>query len=95
MATDDRYRFGEYGGKPGLIQKKADGHENLAAHEKAQIIRTYGIGGQEGMSEDQVNKGVERYDPEEKWEDAGHRARVLDRRAKEKRMNGYRVEDVD
>lgn len=93
--ADDRYRHGEYGGKPGLIQKKADGHENLSAGEKAQLLRTYGEGGQVGMDEAQVNKGVERYDPEEKWEDAGHRARVLAQHRKRERMNGYGVEDVD
>lgn len=97
MARDSRDNYGEYGGKPGLIQKAEDGHVDLTAAEQAQILRTVGMrtaAGDTDVPEDiEVAGGVDNVTGET-WEDAGHRARRRNAEDVRNRLNGRGVEDV-
>lgn len=99
MAKDPmgRDKFGEYGGKPGSIQKAEDGHVDLTAAEKRRINATYGIRNADSAYDNEadvpVNTGVE-YDAESTvWEDAEQRTRALRVRESRERLNGRGVAD--
>jgi hypothetical protein len=93
MATDSRDNFGEYGGKPGLIQKAEDGHVELTVKEKAMVGRIYGKDGSQGAQVNEVAGGVDAVTGEV-WEDASHRRMVLDREAAQAKLNGRGIEEV-
>lgn len=97
MARDSRDNFGEYGGKPGLIQKAEDGHVELTAAEQAQILRTNAFRTNTSITDDpdeiEVAGGVEGTTGET-WEDAAHRAKKLAAQDARTRLNGRGVGEV-
>ena len=87
MAKDPRDKFGEYGGKPGLIQTEADGHVELTVKEQAMVGRIWGRDGNLPADEIQINSGIDRATGEP-WEDAAHRAQAINRANLFKKLNG-------
>ena len=97
MARDSRDNWGEYSGKPGLIQKAEDGHVELTAAEQAQILRTNAFRTNTSATdipEDiEVTGGVEGVTGEV-WEDAAQRARKRSAEDARTRLNGRSVGEV-
>lgn len=92
----DRYagkapRGTEYGGKDGLIQKAEDGHVELTAAEKAQIMRTHGVQGDLSGLETDLNVAVGFDADGTAWEDVAHRDKALRRAAADQRLNGRQI----
>lgn len=93
MATDSRDQYGEYGGKPGLIQKAEDGHVELTVKEKAMVGRIWGKGGSQGLQEAPINGSIDAATGEA-WEDASQRRRQIERETKQAQLNGRGIEEV-
>lgn len=91
--ADSRDNFGEFGGKPGLIQKAEDGHVELTVKEMAMVGRIWGKGGNQGAEVQEVTGGVDTVTGEV-WEDASHRRLVLERQARERQLNGRGIDQV-
>lgn len=96
MAIDPRDKFGEYGGKPGSIQKKADGHVELEVGEKARILRTHAIRIPDAPAggPSKPNQGI---DPAtgHPWVDDQQQSRLdLYKKTRDEILNGYTPEDV-
>jgi hypothetical protein len=93
MARDSRDNFGEYGGKPGLIQKAEDGHVELTVKERAMVGRIWGKGGSQGQEEAPINGGIDAVTGEV-WEDASMRRKQIEREAMQAKLNGRGIEEV-
>lgn len=91
--ADSRDDFGEYGGKPGLIQTAEDGHVELTVKEKAMVGRVLGRLGSVGEAEQEVNSGIDAATGEA-WEDASQRRNALDRQAAITKLNGRGPESL-
>lgn len=94
--ADSRNDWGEYGGKPGSIQKAEDGHEDLTAAEQRRIMATYGIRNSAAAVSDpeavEVPQGVDVSG--ESWEDAERRARAVALVRSRERLNGRTTDDL-
>lgn len=93
MPVDPRSRFGEFAGKPGMIQTVEDGHVDLTAKEKAFIGRVWGKGGEQGAEESPVTGGEDSVTGEV-WEDASHRRMVISRNERFQKTNGRGPEEA-
>lgn len=91
--ADSRDRFGEYGGKPGLIQTTEDGHVELTVKEKAMLGRIWGKQGDIGAGPVEVNSGVD-VATGEKWEDAAQRRLALKQQSTFEKTNGRGPEEA-
>lgn len=96
--ADSRDQWGEYGGKPGSIQKAEDGHELLTARERARVVRTQGIRNNTAPSENPedivVDGGID-VATGEKWEDAHQRRRKLSLEESRVRLNGRTLGETE
>lgn len=90
MARDSRNDWGEYGGKPGSIQKEEDGHVELTPAEEARVMRTYGIRNSAAATTDpaevEVPTGVDA--DGEVWEDEERLTRRRMIEESRRRLNG-------
>lgn len=93
MARDSRDNYGEFGGKPGLIQKAEDGHVELSVKEKAMVGRIWGKVPSAGAQETEINGGIDAVTGEA-WADPSQRRRQIERERAQAKLNGRGIEEV-
>lgn len=91
--ADQRDFYGEFGGKPGLIQKAEDGHVDLTVREKALLGRIWGKGGEQGAEPVIPNGGIDAATGEV-WEDASQRRMAISRDERLAKTNGRGIEEA-